>query len=65
MASIFEREPIFSHERSWDDTSKLPEKFKFSGISGKAKVHVDSGSLGIEFFYERMLPDFIRAATKY
>ena len=64
MASIFEREPIFSHERPWDDSTRLPEKFKFSGTSGKAEVHVDSGSLGMEFFYEKTLPDFIQAATK-
>jgi len=60
MASIFEKEPIFSHERQWDDSTKLPEKFMFSGTSGKAEVHMDSGSLGMEFFYEKTLPDFIR-----
>ena len=50
MASIFEREPIFAYDRPWDDETKLPEKIKFSGTSGKAEVHVDSGSLGMEFF---------------
>ena len=30
----------------------------------KAEVHLDSGSLGMEFFYEKTLPDFIQAATK-
>ena len=64
MASIFEREPIFAYNRPWDDETKLPEKFKFSGTSGKAEVHVDSGSLGMEFFYQKTLPDFIQAATK-
>ena len=64
MASIFEKEPIFSHERLWDDTTKLPEKYKFSGRAGKAEVHMDSGSLGMEFFYEKTLPDFVQAATK-
>ena len=64
MASIFEREPIFSHERPWDDTTKLPEKYKFSGRAGKAEVHVDSGTHGMEFFYEKTLPDFIQAATR-
>jgi hypothetical protein len=43
---------------------KLPEKFKLSGSSGKAEVHIDSGSLGMEFFYKKTLPDFIQAATK-
>ena len=64
MASIFEREPIFTYERPWDDSTKLPEKFKFSGTSGKSEVHVDSGSLGMEFFYEKTLPDFLQTATK-
>jgi hypothetical protein len=64
MASIFEKEPIFSHERPWDDTTKLPEKYTFSGRAGKAEVHMDSGSLGMEFFYEKTLPDFVQAATK-
>jgi hypothetical protein len=64
MASIFEKEPIFSHKRLWDDTTKLPEKYKFSGRAGKAEVHMDSGSLGMEFFYEKTFPDFVQAATK-
>jgi len=64
MASIFEKEPIFSHVRQWDDTTKLPDKYKFSGRAGKAEVHVDSGSLGMEFFYEKTFPDFVQAATK-
>jgi hypothetical protein len=64
MASIFEKEPIFSHERLWDDTMKLPEKYKFSGRAGKAEVHMDSGSLGMEVFYKKSLPDFVQAATK-
>jgi hypothetical protein len=50
MASIFEKEPIFLIERTWDDKTKLPEKFKFSGKAGKAEVHIDSGLLGLEFF---------------
>jgi hypothetical protein len=54
MASIFNREPIFCHERPWDDSTKLPEKFKFSGTSGKAEGHVDSRFLGMEFFMRRL-----------
>ena len=37
---------------------KLPEKYKFSDRAGKAEVHLDSGSLGMEFFYEKTLPEF-------
>jgi hypothetical protein len=40
------------------------KKIKFSGTSGKAEVHVDSGSLGMEYFYEKTLLDFLQAATK-
>ena len=64
MASIYEKEPIFSHERLWDDTTKLPEKYKFSDRAGKAEVHLDSGSLGMEFFYEKTLPDFCSAGDE-
>jgi hypothetical protein len=56
MASIFEREPIFAYDRPWDDETKLSEKFKFSGTSRKAEVHVDSGSLGMEFFLPKDPP---------
>jgi hypothetical protein len=64
MASIFKKEPIFSHKRLCDNTTKLPEKYKFSGRAGKVEVHLDSGSLGMELFYEKTLPDYILAATK-
>jgi hypothetical protein len=64
MASIFEKEPVFIQERPWSDTTKLPEKYKFSGMAGKAEVHIDSGSLGLEFFYEKTFPDFMHAGTK-
>ena len=65
MASIYEKEPIFLLERTWYDKTKLPEKQKFSGDNGKkAKVHIDSGSLGMEFFYEKTLPDFCQAGDK-
>ena len=65
MASIFEKDPHFFLERTWDDKTKLPEKQKFSGDNGKkAKVHFNSGSLGIEFFYEMTLPDFIHAGNE-
>ena len=65
MASIFEKDPHFLLERTWDDKTKLPEKQKFSGDNGKkAEVHFDSGSLGIEFFYEKTLPDFIQAGNE-
>jgi hypothetical protein len=39
--------------------ARSSQKNSFSGTSGKAEVHVDSGSLGMEFFYEKTLPDFL------
>ncbi len=64
MASIFEKEPVFLQERPWSDTTKLPDKYKFSGKAGKAEVHIDSSFLWLEFFYEKTFPDFMHARTK-
>ena len=65
MASIFKKDPHFFLERTWDDKTKLPEKQKFSGDNGKkAEVHIDSGFLSIEFFYEKTLPDFIHTGNE-
>ena len=64
MASIYEKEPIYLLERTRDDKTKLPKKYKFSGKAGKAKVHIDSGSLGLEFFYDYTLHDFMHTGTK-
>jgi hypothetical protein len=66
MLSIFEKEPLFLLERTWDDKTKILEKHKFSRDLGKkAKVYMDSGSLGMEFFYEKTLLDFCRAGDKF
>jgi hypothetical protein len=66
MASNYEKEPIFLLERTWDDNTKLPEKNKFQGTftQNKAEVHIDSGTLGMEFFLERTLPEFNQAGTR-
>jgi hypothetical protein len=50
MASIYEKDL----GRTWDDTTRLPEKYKVSGKAGKAKVHIDSGLLGLEFFTRKL-----------
>jgi hypothetical protein len=44
----------------------MPKKYKFQGtnIRNKAEVHIDSGTLGMEFFLERTLPDFNQAGTR-
>jgi hypothetical protein len=66
MASNYEKEPIFLLERTWDDNTKWPEKYKFQGTNtwNKAEVHIDSGTLGMEFFLERTLPEFNQAGTR-
>ena len=65
MAGIYEKEPISLLDRTWDDKTKLPEKEKFSEASGKkAEVHINSGSLGMKFFYKRNLPDFCNAVVE-
>ncbi len=66
MASNYEKEPIFLLERTWDDNTKLPEKYKFQGTTtrNKAEVHIDSGTLGMEFFLERTLLEFNQAGTR-
>jgi hypothetical protein len=66
MASNYKVEPIHLLERTWDDSTKLPEKYKFQGtnIWNKAKVHIDSGMLGMEFFLKRTLPEFNQVGTQ-
>jgi hypothetical protein len=66
MASNYEKEPIFLLERTWDNNTKLPEKYKFQDTNtrDKAEVHIDSGTLGMEFFLQRTLPEFNQAGTK-
>jgi hypothetical protein len=52
MVSNYEKEPIFLLERTWDDNTKMPEKYKFQGTNtgNKAEVRIDSGTPGMEFF---------------
>jgi hypothetical protein len=66
MASNYEKEPIFLLERSCDNNIKLPEKYKFQGTKtqNKTEVHIDSGTLRMEFFLERTLPEFNQAGTR-
>ncbi len=51
-------------EHKWDDTSKLPEKYKFQGRNAKAEVCIDSGTLGMEFFLEKTLAQFNQPGTR-
>jgi hypothetical protein len=64
MASNYEKEPIFLLDRKWDNSTKLPEKYDFPGRNSKAKVCIDSGTLGMEFFLEKTLPQFNQAGSR-
>jgi hypothetical protein len=66
MARDYEKGTIFLLERTWDDNTKLPEKYKFQGTNtrNKAEVNISSGTLGMEFFLERTLLEFNQAGTR-
>ena len=64
MASNYKKEPIFLLKSRWDDTTKLPEKYKFQGRNTKAEVCINSGTLGMEFFLEKTLAQFNQAGSR-
>jgi hypothetical protein len=64
MASNYEKEPISLLECRWDDTMKLPEKYKFQGRNAKAEVCIDSVTLGMEFFLKKTLAQFNQAGSR-
>jgi hypothetical protein len=66
VAINYKKEPIFLLESTWVVNTKLPEKYKFQGtnIQNKAEVHINSGTLGMEFFLERTPPEFNQAGTR-
>ncbi len=53
MASIYKKPPHFVLKKTWDKKTKLPETYKLQSNDSwnkiKAKVHQDSGKLGVEF----------------
>ena len=62
MASNYEKEPIFLLERTWDNNTKLPKKYKFQGTNtrNKAEVHIDSGTLGNYGIFPRENPTWVQ-----
>jgi hypothetical protein len=64
MASNYEKVPIFLLKRRWDNTTKLPEKYKFQGRNAKAEVCIDSSTLGMEFFLKQTLAQFNQAGSR-
>jgi hypothetical protein len=64
MASNYEKEPIFVLERTWDDSTKFPEKYKFQGRkNGQKAVCIDSSTLGMELYFDGTLPQFNQAGA--
>ncbi len=66
MASIYEKLPHFVLEKTLDEKTQLPETYKMQSNDSrnkiKAKVHQDSGKLGIEFTVDNTIPDFKKGA---
>jgi hypothetical protein len=62
MASNYKKEPLFLLKRTWEDSTKLPNKYKFQETVtwNKSEYHIDSGILGMDFFIEWRLPSSIK-----
>jgi hypothetical protein len=69
MAIIYEKPPFFKLSREWDAKTKLPEVYKLQSNNPrtkcKAKIHKDSGTLGIEFTLDRTITDFITNSARF
>ena len=68
MASIYEKPPHFTRSKAWDEKTPLSETYKLQSNNTrnkvKAKVHQDSGKLGIEFTVDKTIPDFNKGRKK-
>ena len=68
MASIYEKPPHILQAKLWDEKTSLSETYKLQSNDTcnkvKAKVHQDSGQLGIEFTVNKTIPDFNKGAKK-
>jgi len=68
MASIYENPPHFHLLKTWDEKTSLPETYKLQSNDSrnkvKAKVHQDSGKLGVEFTIDKTIPEFNDGAIK-
>jgi hypothetical protein len=66
MASIYEKPPQFVLEKTWDKKIRLPKTYKLQSSDSqnkiKAKVHQDSGKLGVEITIDKMIPEFEKGA---
>ncbi len=68
MASIYETPPHILRAKVWDEKTPLSKTYKLQSNNAhnkvKAKVHQDSGQLGIEFTGNKSIPDFNKGAKK-
>ena len=68
MASIYERLPFFKAQKTWSEKMPLGDVYKLQSNSPankqKAKIHKDSGHLGIKFKIDKTISDFVRGAEK-
>jgi hypothetical protein len=68
MASIYEKPPHFVLEKTWDKKTQLLKTYKFQRNDScnkvKAKVHQDSGKLGVKFTANKTIPNIKKGAKK-
>ena len=68
MAIIYEKPPFFKLSREWDAKTKLPEVYKLQSNNPRtkytAKIHKDSGTLGIEFTLDQTITVFITNSVR-
>jgi hypothetical protein len=68
MASIYEEPPHFVLEKTWDKKTKLPKTYKLQSNDSwkkiKAKVHRDSGKLGVKVSIKKKIPEFEKEGKK-
>ena len=68
MSPIYEKPSHILRAKPWDEKTSLSKTYKFQSNDTrnkvKAKVHQDSGQLGIEFTVNKTIPDFNKGAKK-
>ncbi len=68
MASIYEKLSHFVLEKTLDEKTQLQETYKLQSNDScnkiKAKVHQDSGKLGVKFTVDNTIPGFKKGAEK-
>ncbi len=68
MAGIYEKRPLFTLQRTWNEKTILSEVYKLTSPNprnkNKAEIHKDSGLYGIEFSVNKTIPDFNKGTDK-